>query len=60
MILSFGSSTETASGTALALSGLSVVALLFYALAALPGERFPGGLRLALLIAWMAHGAGSP
>ena len=57
MILSFGSSTETASGTALALSSLSVVALLFYALAALPGERFSGGLRLALLIAWVAHGA---
>ena len=57
MILSFGPSTETASGTALALSGLSVVALLFYALATLPGERFSGGLRLALLVAWLAHGA---
>jgi ABC-type uncharacterized transport system permease subunit len=57
MILSFGPSTETAPGSALALGSLSVVALLFYVLAALPAERFSSGLRLALLIAWLAHGA---
>jgi ABC-type uncharacterized transport system permease subunit len=57
MILSFGPSSETSTVTALALSGLSLAALLCYAVAALPGERFSSGLRVALLLGWLAHGA---
>jgi ABC-type uncharacterized transport system permease subunit len=56
MILSFGPSSETTPVTALALSGLSLAALLCYAVAALPGERFSSGLRVALLLGWLAHG----
>jgi ABC-type uncharacterized transport system permease subunit len=57
MILSFGPSSEASSGAALALSGLSLAALLCYAAAALPGERFSSGLRVALLLGWLAQGA---
>jgi ABC-type uncharacterized transport system permease subunit len=57
MILSFGPSSETTPATALAMSVPSVVALVCYAAAALPGERYAAGLRLALLVAWLAHGA---
>ena len=57
MILSFGPSSETTPVTALALSGLSVAALVCYAVAALPGDRFSSGLRVALSLGWLAHGA---
>jgi ABC-type uncharacterized transport system permease subunit len=56
MILSFGPSSETTSGTALALSGLSLVALVCYAVAAIPGERFSSALRGALVLGWLAQG----
>jgi ABC-type uncharacterized transport system permease subunit len=35
----------------------TLVALLAYALAALPGERFQSGLRAALVVGWVAQGA---
>ena len=57
MILSFGSSSEGPPATALALSVPSLVALLCYAAAALPGERFAVPLRAALLLAWLTQGA---
>ena len=56
MILSFGPSSEGAPATALAMGGPSVVALVCYAAAALPGERLRSGLRAALLVAWLAQG----
>ena len=56
MILSFGSSSESTPGTLLAMSVPSVMALLGYAAAALPGERFSHGLRVALLFGWLAQG----
>lgn len=57
MILSFGSSPEGAHANALTLGIPSVVALLCYAVAALPGERVPATLRAALLAGWVAQGA---
>ncbi|MEP7057064.1 MAG: cytochrome c biogenesis protein CcsA [Caldimonas sp.] len=57
MILSFGSSSEGPQGTALALSVPSLVALLCYAAAALPGARYATPRRTALLLAWLAQGA---
>jgi ABC-type uncharacterized transport system permease subunit len=56
MILSFGPSAESTPAALLATSLPSVVALLCYAAAALPGERFASGLRLALLVGWLAQG----
>ena len=56
MILSFGPSSESTPATALAMSIPSILALLGYAAAALPGERFSAGLRAALLLAWLAQG----
>lgn len=57
MILSFGPGSESTLAAGLAMSLPSVVALVCYALAALPTERFRAGLRSALLLAWLAHGA---
>ena len=56
MILSFGPGSESTPGTLLAMSVPSVVALVGYAAAALPGARFSHGLRIALLIGWLAQG----
>ena len=56
MILSFGPSAESTPGTALAMSVPSVVASLAYMAAALPGERFSGGLRAALLVGMAGAG----
>jgi ABC-type uncharacterized transport system permease subunit len=56
MILSFGPSSEAAPATVLAMSLPSAVALVCYAAGALPGERFTNGLRIALVVAWLAHG----
>lgn len=56
MILSFGPSSESTPGTLLAMSVPSVTALVCYAAAALPGERFSPGLRIALLLGWLAQG----
>lgn len=57
MILSVGSITTGAAGTAVALGLSSAVALLGYALSgALGATRAPGLQRAALLIGWIAHG----
>jgi len=56
MILSFGPSPEGTPATALAMSLPSLVALVCYAAATVPGERFSEGLRTALLVGWIAHG----
>ena len=56
MILSFGPSSESTPATALAMGVPSLVALLCYAVAALPGERFAHALRVALLLGWLAQG----
>jgi ABC-type uncharacterized transport system permease subunit len=54
MILSFGAATEgTAAAVAMGLP--SLVALVGYAIAALPSQRYGAGLRMALLIGWVAH-----
>ncbi|HKX41297.1 MAG TPA: cytochrome c biogenesis protein CcsA [Burkholderiaceae bacterium] len=55
MILSLGSAGEHAGAAGAALAAASVVALLGYAVAALPGERLVGGSRIALLVGWIAH-----
>ncbi|HEY9067203.1 MAG TPA: cytochrome c biogenesis protein CcsA [Burkholderiaceae bacterium] len=55
MILSLGSAGEHAGAAGAALAAASVVALLGYAIAALPGERLMGGNRIALLVGWAAH-----
>ena len=57
MILSFAPSSESTPATALAMSVPTLAALLGYALAALPGERYARGLRAALLVGWLAQGA---
>ena len=57
MILSFAPSSESTPATALAMSVPTLVALLGYALAALPGERYTQALRVALLVGWLAQGA---
>ena len=54
MILSFGAATEGAPA-AVAMGLPSLVALAGYAVAALPGRRYTSGLRIALLIGWLAH-----
>jgi ABC-type uncharacterized transport system permease subunit len=56
MILSFGPGSESTPGTLLAMSVPSVAALVGYAAAALPGARFSHGLRIALLLGWLAQG----
>jgi len=56
MILSFGPEAGAVTPTTLALSVPSLVALACYLAAAIPGERFSGGRRAALLIGWIAHG----
>jgi ABC-type uncharacterized transport system permease subunit len=57
MILSFAPSSESTPATALAMSFPTLVALLGYALAALPVERFQPGLRAALVVGWIGQGA---
>jgi ABC-type uncharacterized transport system permease subunit len=56
MILSFGPGGDTAAASAFAFGLPSLCALLGYALAALPGERLGAGVRVALLVGWVAHG----
>ena len=56
MILSFDPKSAGAGPLALALSVPSVVALVCYVVAALPGERHASALRWALLAGWVAHG----
>jgi len=56
MILSFGPSTEGTPATALAMSVPSLLALLGYASAAWPTERFSPPHRMLLIAAWLAHG----
>jgi len=55
MILSFGTTTQTASVAALSLGVPSVAALVGYGLAALLGERFARTLRACLLVGWLGH-----
>lgn len=55
MILSFGTTTQTASVAALSLGVPSVVALVGYGLAALLAERLSGTLRACLLVGWLGH-----
>jgi ABC-type uncharacterized transport system permease subunit len=56
MILSFGPDRGGLAPVALALGLPSVIALVFYAAAALRSERFSGTLRKALFAGWIAHG----
>src|SRR3974390_3056729 len=56
MILSFAPSSESTPATAFAMSVPSVVALIGYALAALPAERHANLMRLALALGWLSHG----
>ena len=56
MILSFGPDRGGLGPVALALGLPSVLALVFYAAAALRSERFPALLRTALFAGWIAHG----
>jgi ABC-type uncharacterized transport system permease subunit len=56
MILSFGPEAGAITPMALVLSAPSVLALACYLAAAIPSERFSGGLRTALLVGWIAHG----
>jgi len=53
MILSFSPTNDHAGAAGLALATSSVVALVAYAVAALPGERL--ATRFALLLGWAAH-----
>ena len=55
MILSLPPATAGASASAWALGLPSLVALVAYAAAALPRERFISALRVALLAGWIAH-----
>ncbi|MDQ6683786.1 MAG: cytochrome c biogenesis protein CcsA [Pseudomonadota bacterium] len=55
MILSFGPDAGSLSPTTLALSLPSIIALLCYIAAALPGERFGAAYRTALLVGWLAQ-----
>lgn len=57
MILSFGPEGGALTPMAFALSVPSVLALACYLAAAIPSERFSPGLRAALLVGWIAHGA---
>ncbi|MEO6895457.1 MAG: cytochrome C assembly protein, partial [Caldimonas sp.] len=56
MILSFGPDAGAPTPLAFALTVPSIVALVCYFGAALPGDRFLSGLRTALLIGWIAQG----
>jgi ABC-type uncharacterized transport system permease subunit len=56
MILSFGPHAGAATPMVLALAVPSVVALACYLAAAIPGERFAAGQRIALLVGWIGHG----
>jgi len=56
MILSFGPHAGAVTPMVLALAVPSVVALACYLAAAIPGERFAAGQRVALLVGWIAHG----
>jgi ABC-type uncharacterized transport system permease subunit len=56
MILSFGPDRSGLGATALALSLPSVLALLFYAVAASRSERLSARLRTALFAGWIAQG----
>jgi ABC-type uncharacterized transport system permease subunit len=56
MILSFGPDAGAVTPMALALTAPSVVALVCYLAAAVPGERYPSGLRAALLVGWIMQG----
>ncbi|MEO7335254.1 MAG: cytochrome C assembly protein, partial [Caldimonas sp.] len=56
MILSFGPSAQGTPANAIALSVPSLVALVCFAIAALPGDRYPSALRTALLAGWVAQG----
>ncbi len=55
MILSFGPATSGASAAAWALGVPSVLAIASYLTAAAVRERLAGGLRVALLVGWIAH-----
>ena len=54
MILSLSPTNDHAGAAGITLAAASVVALVGYAAAALPGERL--GTRYALLLGWIAHG----
>jgi len=56
MILSFGPEAGAVTPMSLVLTVPSVVALVCYLAAALPSERFPSGLRAALLVGWIMQG----
>jgi ABC-type uncharacterized transport system permease subunit len=56
MILSFGPDAGAVTPMALALTAPSVVALVCYLAAAVPGERYSSGLRAALLVGWIMQG----
>jgi len=56
MILSFAPSSESTPATALAMSFPSVVALVAYAIAALPSERHANTMRVALVVGWLSQG----
>jgi len=56
MILSFAPSSESTPATAFAMSFPSVVALVAYAIAALPGQRHANAMRLALVVGWLSQG----
>ena len=56
MILSLGPEAGAVTPKMLALSVPSVVALVCYLAAAIPGERFASGQRRALLVGWIAQG----
>jgi ABC-type uncharacterized transport system permease subunit len=57
MILSFSTAADAAGTSGTALAAASVVALLAYLLAALPGQAQPGARRVALLVGALAHAA---
>jgi ABC-type uncharacterized transport system permease subunit len=57
MILSLGPDAAAVTPMALALVVPSIVALACYLAAAIPSERHSAGLRVALLIGWIMHGA---
>jgi ABC-type uncharacterized transport system permease subunit len=56
MILPFGPDAGAVTPMALALTAPSVVALVCYLAAAVPGERYSSGLRKALLVGWIMQG----
>jgi ABC-type uncharacterized transport system permease subunit len=56
MILSFGPHAGAVTPMVLALSVPSLAALACYLAAAIPGDRFAAGQRLALLVGWIAQG----